>query len=329
MINTTRFPYSILPLLLLLLAVPGCPGREHKMTTEEKAAVMGKAGSAKVADKDRAKVVAKVGARAITVGDITDEINTQNPYIRMRYSSLEQKKKFVLNMIQFEVLAQEAERQKLDRDPAVLRSYKKAMVNTLLTQLREELVKMDDITDKDIEAYYTANSAMYNQPEMVRVSMVVTKEQKGAADVLSRARAKPEDTAAFAELVQAHSVHQASRAKAGDLDFFAKDTDKVPKPVAEAAFKIEKMWGLAGPVKIDDGWAVLMKTGHRSITLRPLDRERERIKNRLYNERRSQAILDFVKDLEKKAKVEINEANLKQVKPTMEPTRPPAPQHKH
>ena len=89
------------------------------------------------------------------------------------------------------------------------------------------------------------------------------------------------------------------------------------------------MWGLAGPVQTDEGWAVLMKTGHRAPTLRPLEREREQIKNRLYNERRSQAILNFVNDLEKKAKVEINEANLKQVKPTMEPSRPPAPQHKH
>ena len=76
---------------------------------------MGKAGAAEVASGDRGKVVATVGSKNISVGDLTDAINEQNPYIRMRYTSLEQKKKFLQNMIQFEVLAQEAERQKLDR----------------------------------------------------------------------------------------------------------------------------------------------------------------------------------------------------------------------
>ena len=320
---------KVVGLLLVSLLLWGCPGRESKMTKEEKAAVMGKAGSAKVAEGDRGKAVARVGERVITVGDITDEINEQNPYIRMRYSSLEQKKKFLVNMIQFEVLAQEAKRKKLDRDPEVLRNYKKAMVNTLLSSLRDELVKMEDITDKDIKAYYEANSAVYQQEEMVRVSLVMTKERKEAEDVLSRARAKPEDPAAFAELVQAHSVHQASRAKAGDLDFFANDPTKLPGPLVEAAFKIKEMWGLAGPVKTDLGWAVLMKTGYRKPQVRPLDREREQIKNRLYNERRSKAILDFVNALEKKANVKIDEKNLAKVKPTMEPVRPPAPKHQH
>ena len=316
-------------LLLLSLALVGCPGRERSISKEEKQAVMGKAGSANVADGDRGKVVATVGSRKITVGDVTDEINTQNPYIRMRYSSLEQKKKFLTNMIQFEVLAQEAKRKKLDRDPEVLRNYKKAMVNTLLTQLREELVKMEDITDQDIKAYYDNNAAIYKQAEMVRVSLVLVKERKEADEVLSRARAKPEDAGAFAELVQARSVDQASRAKAGDLDFFTSDSDKHPRPLVEAAFGIKEMWGLAGPIQTDLGWAVLMKTGHRQAVVRPLEREKEQIKNRLYNERRSSAILDFVTALEKKANVKIDEANLSKVKPTLVPTRPPAPQHKH
>jgi peptidyl-prolyl cis-trans isomerase C len=320
---------KVVGLLLVSLLLWGCPGRESKVTKEEKAAVMGKAGSAKVAEGDRGKAVARVGERVITVGDITDEINEQNPYIRMRYSSLEQKKKFLANMIQFEVLAQEAKRKKLDRDPEVLRNYKKAMVNTLLTTLRDELVKMEDITDKDIKAYYEANSAIYQQEEMVRVSLVMTNKRNEAEDVISRARAKPEDSAAFAELVQAHSVHQASRAKAGDLDFFTNDPTKLPGPLVEAAFKIKKMWGLAGPVKTSLGWAVLMKTGYRKAQVRPLDREREQIKNRLYNERRSKAILDFVNALEKKANVKIDEKNLAKVKPTMEPVRPPAPKHQH
>jgi len=319
----------ILGLLGAALMVAACQGKGRELTQEERSAVMGKAGATEVASGDRAKVVASVGKRSITVGDITDEINEQNPYIRMRYSSLEQKKKFLQNMIQFEVLAQEAERKKLDRDPEVLRRYKRAMVNTLLTQLRETLVKMEDITEADIKKYYDEKSDLYRQPEKVRVSMVLVKDEKDAKDVLSRARAKPEDAGAFAELVQAHSVHQASRARAGDLDFFAADNKDLPAPVVAAAFKIEKMWALAGPVKTDEGWAVLMKTGHRAPIIKPFEREKEQIKNRIYNERRSQAILDFVKGLETRAQVKINDKNLGLVRPKMEPGKPPAPQHAH
>jgi hypothetical protein len=47
--------------------------------------------------------------------------------------------------------------------------------------------------------------------------------------------------------------------------------------------------------------------------------ERDHIKNRLYNERRVKALEKYVEELEKKAKVEINAANLAKVKIDMTP----------
>ena len=60
---------------------------------------------------DLSTPLAKVDDVVITVGELQERLNRQSPYIRARYTSLEQKKEFLDSLIRFEVLAKEAERQ--------------------------------------------------------------------------------------------------------------------------------------------------------------------------------------------------------------------------
>src|ERR1051326_937494 len=60
--------------------------------------------------------LAKIDDVTITLGEFQERINRQSPYIRARYTSLEQKKDFLDSLIRFEVLAKEAYRRGFDKD---------------------------------------------------------------------------------------------------------------------------------------------------------------------------------------------------------------------
>ena len=309
---------------ILILFLSLCLGACRKQKIKEDPAGPGAAvPEAKVeTDPDRRKVVARVGQRSITVGKLTDEINQQNPYIRMRYTSLEQRRRFLKSMIRFEVMAQEAQKRGLQHDPEVIRRVKRAMISQMMYKLRKELVKMTDITDKEIADYYQNNVKLYQQPEQIRVSQLLTRTEAEAKKVLAEALKKPKNPRHFAQLVRVHSIDKATLAQQGDLDFFARDNRKLPKPLVEAAFKISEMFGVTGPVKLEQGFALLMKTGYRTPRNRPLGLEKGNIRSRLYNVRQKKALKAFVEKLHKSAKVEIVEENLTKVKLKIRPVAP-------
>ncbi len=296
--------------------------------------------AAEAKDPAQDLVVATVGKTKITVGDLSNEINRQNPYLRMRISSDDRKKDFLKKMIRFEVLAAEARRKNFDEDPEVIRRAKRAMIDQLMADLSQNLVKMADITDQEIEAFYKANHEKYHKPPMVRVSQVVLGSLAEAKRVRALAKKKPTDARYFVELVRQHSLDEASKARGGDLGFLSsksvsapsksapppsknapapKKSVPTPPEVVAAAFKIVGMWQLSEPFQVGERYVVLMKTGARDAVNRPLEAVRARIKNRLFNEKRITATENFIQALQTKAQVVIKEENLSKVKIDLKP----------
>src|SRR6185503_15813329 len=83
-------------------------------------------------EAELAEPVAIIDGKTITVAELQDRINRQSPYVRARYTSLEQKKEFLDTIIRFEVLAKEAFKRGLDRDPEVVRTMKQVMIQRLM-----------------------------------------------------------------------------------------------------------------------------------------------------------------------------------------------------
>ncbi len=306
-------------LTALLLATTACPTRVGPRESSG-----GEKGQVKLTAEQRQKralVVANVGQDKITVGMLEDELNRQNPYVRMRFASDERRKDFLKNMVRFEVLAREARRRKLEGDPEVVRRVKRVMIDRMMEQLRSTLVKLEDVTAADVQAYYTKNKTLYQQPPKVRASMIVVKTRQAALALMQKAKQKPSDVRFFGDLVKDHSIDADSKGRMGDLKFFAKGDPKIPTAAAEAAFAITNLWALGGPVQLEQGWAVLMKTGEMEAVNRPLELEKNRIKNRLFNERRLKAVEKFVKELQDKAKTVIVKKNLSEVKVNLSPGR--------
>jgi len=316
-------------LALLVFMLPACSGKpanggKAKGNSGKKAGAKATKGGAATAGQ----VVATIGDRKITMDDVTKALNQKSPYVRMRFSSLERRKEFLKNLVRLEVLAQEAARRGLDQDPEVLRRTKRVMVDRLVETLRKDLVKFADITDKDVKDFYEANKKLYVQPRRVRVSQIVLKTKADAKRVMALSLKKKGDVRHFSQLAKDESIDEASKGKRGDLGFFDETSTVIPKEILTAAFAIKAMWQLGGPVKVKNGYAILMKTGEKRALNRSVEIEKQRIKNRVFRERRVKAINDFIDGLQKKAKVEINEANLAKVKVDLKGNTP-APKGGH
>jgi peptidyl-prolyl cis-trans isomerase C len=259
------------------------------------------------------EVLAKVDDVTITVGDFQDRINKQGPYVRARYTSLERKKEFLDNLVKFEVLAKEAQRRGLDKDEEVVRTMKQVMIQTLMKSEFENKVKLDDISDAEVKTYYDAHPEQYNQPEEVRVAHILVKDEKTAKKVMADARIKGQDNEAFRKLVAEYSMDMATKERGGDLRYFNQSSKELPPEIIAAAFKLNNLGDVAGPVKTAAGIHVIKLTGRRKAVTRSMEEVKPQIKNQLYREKRQTSMDQFVKDLRAKAKVEVHDDRLARV----------------
>jgi peptidyl-prolyl cis-trans isomerase C len=259
--------------------------------------------------------IAEIDGYVITLGDFQDRINKQSPYIRARYTSLERKKEFLDNLVRFEVLAAEAKKRGLDQDPEVVRTMKQVMIQKLMKVEFDTRVKPEDVTEEEMKKFYEEHSAEYNKPEEVRVSAIIVKDKATAEKVWNLAKGpQGQDNKGFRDLVTQHSTDDVTKQRGGDLRYFAADTTEWPKPVVEAAFKLEKTGDVAGPIQTDQGFFIIKQTGRRKALTKTYDEVKRQIQNRIYRDKRTKAMEDFVANLKNQAKITVHEDALAKVR---------------
>jgi peptidyl-prolyl cis-trans isomerase C len=314
------------PAMLAALAVCGALGLAGACTKRDDASPdrpargksaepAGPAAPAQNAEELRAPL-AKIDDVTITLGELQERINRQSPYIRARYTSLEQKKEFLDSLIRFEVLAKEAARRGLDKDPEVVRTMKQVMIQRLMRDELDAKITADTVTDAEMKAYYDANLAEYVKPEEVRVSAIIVKNRAQADRVANEARGETGKTnKGFRDLVSRYSQDEDTKLRGGDLRYLDAATKEVPAPVVKAAFALTNTGDVSPAVDAGNGtWYVLKQTGRRRSMTKSFDDAKPAIRNKLFRDKRVAAQKDFVDDLRGKAKIEVNDANLAKVR---------------
>lgn len=112
------------------------------------------------------KVIARIGDREITQGDLEFELKQLPPSVRNQVIGNKQKLQFLREYIATELLYDTAKRAGLDKDPEVIegtfQAKKSLMVNKLLQQ---RVAGKVDIERNDIELYYKANKEKYAEKD--------------------------------------------------------------------------------------------------------------------------------------------------------------------
>ncbi len=269
--------------------------------------------------------VARFGAMAIEAKDIEAHFARLPPGVRTQYASAERRKELLHQLVDFALLAGEAERRGLGNHPEVMRARKQQMI-TLLTDLElSTAAGRGAASDEDLQRYYQEHYAEFHREDELRVSEIVTKGKGKAAKIAAAARAarRPDraaDEEAFRALVATWSEDAASKARGGDVGVFGQASGNVLAPIREAALRLQEPGDVSDPVSAYDGFHILKLLHRRAGFSRPFVAVKEQIRQKLLALARKRRMDELAADLRKATKVEIDEKALADVRVPQTPS---------
>lgn len=150
------------------------------------------------------------------------------------------------------------------------------------------------ITDKAVEEKYNEVLKNFPKEKEVHLRHILVGDESTAKAVIKALKNGTD----FKTLAQSKSTDETAK-DGGDLGFFLKS--QLPKELADAAFALSAGAYSQAPVKTDFGWHVIKVEGFRDAKPPKLDE----VKNELKALVTQEAILDVLKNLRSKAKVEL------------------------
>lgn len=290
-------------------------------------------GTSQLTPEQQKVVVATVGPIKITLGDLEAHLNRQPRYIRARFQTLEQKKKLLDDLVRFEALALEAKVKGFDKNPDVVQVMKRMMVSKLLLSELRDRVKLSDISDDEVRKLYDKNINEFKQDARVRLSQIVVKTKEEAEKVLKEIKDEVgtyryRTQQIFRMKAKKYSTDMKTKALGGDMRYFTANgpvqgnPNTLSKELIAEGFKLARVNDLAGPIKADDGYHILLLTHKRPKINREFNTVKRYLQSRIFRDRRLESRTKYIEAVKTKAKIEIFDKNLSLLKaPSILPSR--------
>jgi len=249
-------------------------------------------------------VLATVGNLAITREMIDHIISTIPEENRVPFLTPDGRKKILDEVISFAVLAEAAQKEGLDKDPAIKTRLEYAQTEYLAREyVRRELAKTPQVTDQELEAYYKEHISEFKPPEEIQARHILVKTEAEASKILEQAKSGKD----FAELAKKYSIDPAGQ-RGGKLEL-QDGRDWLPRGTFEKSFehvifKIPK-GEIGGPTKSQFGWHVLKVEDRRVPETLSFVQVRAMIKNRLQDQKNSQVHNQLIEQAKKSIPVSI------------------------
>ena len=263
------------------------------------------------------KVVARVGEREITVGDVTRQINRLSPYIRRRWAAPEKRKEFLDKLIRVELLSQEAERLGLGDDPEVQRTIKQVMTRIMIKNDLEKNLLPTSVSEEELKKEYQKDFVRYNRPAQIRASQIVVKDRAEAVKIISELKATKRNSRLFRGKAEKISIDQQTKSRGGDIGYFSKPSERrdgepdIPAEVAEAAWRLKEVGDITEkPVETGIGFHIVRLSNKRAETSQSFENAKRTLENKLLREKRREILDKFIEELKSKAKIEIFQENI-------------------
>lgn len=266
--------------------------------------------------REGATPVARWKGGAITSEELERRLAELPPQGRARYASEDGKGEFVEGLGRFELLVNEALRRGLQKDPRVAHAAKGALVQTLLTQLDQEVASAE-VDDGALRALYDRERARFERPERVRLLLIQLKDKAQLEKVAAQAQKLPRaDFAGFGAMAARLSEDAESRQLNGDLRYLTLQevATKLGPRAAEAASLLKAPGDLSAPVEVSAGF-VLLKLQDRAPGLhRSFEEVREELRAQKASELRAGRVEALLNALEKSEGFVVDDAALRKVK---------------
>jgi peptidyl-prolyl cis-trans isomerase C len=254
------------------------------------------------------RVVAKIGNREITRGELEAQLEKLPPQQRAHIKDDASKLDFLRQYIAGELIYDAAKSEGLDKDQQV-RDRLAQIEKVLLTDryMQEKVQNTVLLTDTEINLYYEAHRKELAEPRRVKVAHILFDSEKAARDVLSRLKAGGD----FDGVARQHSLDNATKDKGGVLGFVIEGSSFVPsigdnKEIAESLLRLDRDT-LSEVMKTEKGYhifKILEVAPHRELTF---DEAKPRIVAALRQQKESEAQQKLIEQMLKAREVVIYE----------------------
>ncbi|MGA9854176.1 MAG: peptidylprolyl isomerase [Gammaproteobacteria bacterium] len=206
-----------------------------------------------------------------------------------------QKHALVLNrLIDMEVLAQQAEKSDLGKDPKVVADLKIQKTGLMANQLVQQYLAQHPVTDDQVKAEYDQRTKAMPGTEYRARHILVASEQQ-AKDIINQLN----HGANFATLAKKYST-DGSKSQGGELGWFS--PDQMVPAFSQAVARLKKGEYTKQPVHTQFGWHVIQLEDTRSMPPPSLASVQEQLKNSL----EGKEVEAYVDQLRKSAQVDMN-----------------------
>lgn len=187
--------------------------------------------------------------------------------------------------------------------------------------IEKQIPEGDEVTDEDVETFYSENSEQFQQQEQVEASHILIKiEPEDSEDQKAEKRAKLveikkqiDSGADFSELAEESSQDTGSATRGGNLGYFGRGM-MIPA-FEEVAFSLGT-GEVSDIVETKFGYHLIKVTGRKEAGVVPLEEVREQVAFYLDNQKKQKIIGDYLQKLRDQAAIEYGEG--------FQPVMPPA-----
>ena len=238
-------------------------------------------------------VVARVNGEAVHREDLQRRIENLPAYVRARYRTVEKQQEYLASIVQFEVLADVAERRGLAESPAIRRAIEAELADRLLDKALRRELSMEDIPKRAVEEAYRRRSDEFRTPEQRR-GLVLATESKARAERLRTELVEQtfpsvdERLREFRRLANAVSSDPVAAREAGDVGWIEPADEESEHPeLAGVLFGLEERGDISEVFAADGRWYVATWAARRPASEQDLREVSRDIRTERYEQRKA------------------------------------------
>jgi len=205
----------------------------------------------------------------------------------------DQKSQVLDDLINTELIAGQAVKDGVDKDPDVMARLNLLRLRVLADGEVQQYIKTHQPTDAELKAEFDSQVSGTDMTEYHARHILVAKDKKDAAVQIIK---KLKHGAKFEDLAKTDSIDPGSKANGGDLGWF--NTSHMVKPFAEAVKNLKKGEVTPEPVETQYGWHVIELEDTRPPTFEQTN------KQQLSNPVMQKKLQTYVESLKRVAKIE-------------------------
>ena len=260
--------------------------------------------SKQAAEQKEGPFLAKVGNIKITEADYDREFQALPEYAQQLFTEEDGKEKFLNEIINKEMLYQEALKKDLDKTGEFKKKLEEFKKLTLVTELFEkEIMSGAKVSDQEAKEYYDRHKEEFTPITQIKASHILVRTEGEAGKVLERLK-KGEK---FGDIAKAVSIDTGSAGNGGDLGYF---TQGQMVPEFEKAAAGLNTGETSTPVKTQFGYHIIRVTDKKKGAPIEFEKLGDMIVQRLSAEKQKDAFEQYLEKLKNNYKIEINKEAL-------------------